>query len=237
MLRKTLAREDNFLRLVLANALIFVHFNSNALVTHSTEMTCPIDGEKFRATQVASHTVAGQFLDLKPFGATAAPPPVPKCPTSGFLIYKGNFSDAEIQPLKEFVSSAQWRRLKGRNTDYYLIAKLRAHLGETPAQLRFVLLQATWETTSKPKYKQYAEEALNAYNAALKLDYTDTQQWLTDQFVAGELERRLRQFDKARGRFASLSGHEGVQGGEFQRILALQLKLISTRDAEPREVP
>jgi hypothetical protein len=236
MLRGSGSRGHIFLRLALATTLAFVQSNSNAFVTHSIEITCPIDGEKFLAEETASHTLAGQFLDMKPFGATIAPPPVPKCPTSGFLIYKESYSDAEIQTLKEYVSSNQWRRLKGRNTDYYLIAKLRAHLGETPDQLKFVLLQATWEARSKQMYRQYATEALAAYSEALKEDYVDRQQWLTDQFVAGELERRLRMFHRAQARFTLLSEHKESRTGAFQRILELQLKLIKVRDAEPNKI-
>jgi hypothetical protein len=227
---------NKILQIIFGATLLLALPDAQALVIHSIEVTCPIDGEKFRADQAASYTVAGQFLDMKPFGATIAPPPLPKCPTSRFLIYKENFSEAEIQTLKEFVSSNQWRRLIGRNTDYYLIAKLRAHLGETPAQLKFVLLQATWEPKSQPKYRQYAKTALEAYNEALKGEYVDRQQWLSDQLVAGELERRLRQFDKALIRFASLSTYKEAQAGVFQRIVALQLKLIHERNAEPKKI-
>jgi hypothetical protein len=46
---------------------------------------------------------------------------------------------------------------------------------------------------------------LEAYNEALKGEYADRKQWLSDQLVAGELERRLRQFDKAQARFTTLS--------------------------------
>jgi hypothetical protein len=58
----------------------------------------------------------------------------------------------------------------------------------------------------------------------------------TDQLVAGELERRLRQFDKALIRFASLSTYKEAQAGVFQRIVALQLKLKHERNAEPKKI-
>jgi hypothetical protein len=109
----------------------------------------------------------------------------------------------------------------GRNTDYYLIAKLRAHLGETPAQLKFVPLQATWESKSQPKYGQYPKMALEAYNEALKQEYADRQQWLPDQLVAGELERRLRQFDKTLIRFVSLENYPDIQSSRCREILQL----------------
>ncbi len=238
---RDLLRMPNFglnkiLQIIFGATLLFALPDAQALVIHSIEVTCPIDGEKFRADQAASYTVAGQFLDMKPFGAMIAPPQLPKCPTSGFLIYKENFSEAEIQTLKEFVSSNQWRRLIGRNTDYYLIAKLRAHLGETPAQLKFVLLQATWEPKSQPKYRQYAKTALEAYNEALKEEYVDRQQWLSDQLVAGELERRLRQFDKALIRFASLENDPDMQSSRFREILELQLKLINAKNSGPHKI-
>ena len=78
--------------------------------------------------------------------------------------------------------------------------------------------------------------ALEAYNEALKEEYADRQQWLSDQFVAGELERRLRQFDKAQDRFTTLSTYKEAQAGVFQRILELQLKLVKARNAEPNKI-
>jgi hypothetical protein len=219
--------------LVLSLGLSIAH----ASVIRATAMICPIDGEKFDAFLSHSYTIAGRYLDLKPYGAVAAPQPVAKCPTSGFLVWKESFTEEELASLRDFLKTDTWHKLKERHTDYYLIAKLQEHLGYSKSDARFTLLQATWEAKSIYQYKLYATEALNAYESALTEQYTESARRLTDQFVAGELERRLRKFGKAQIRFASLVNDSDIQSSRFREILELQLNLINAKNSRPHKIP
>lgn len=219
--------------LLLLSGLLSTH----ASVIRATPMTCPIDGEKFEAYLSHSHTISGRYLDLKPHGAVAAPQPVAKCPTSGFLMWQETFSEDELASLRDFLKTDTWHKLKERNTDYYLIAKLQEHVGYSPLNVRFTLLQATWEAKSNYQYRLYAKEALKAYESALTEQYTESERQLTDQFVAGELERRLRKFGKAQIRFASLADDPDVQSGRLKEILELQQKLTNAKNSRPHKIP
>ncbi len=223
---------------ILFGLLLWLGLSSaHASVIRATEMICPIDGEKFEAYLSHSHTIAGRYLDLKPYGAVAAPQPVAKCPTSGFLVWKETFSEEELASLRDFLKTDTWHKLKERHTDYYLIAKLQEHLGYSKSDARFTLLQATWEAKSIYQYKLYATEALNAYESALTEQYTESARRLTDQFIAGELERRLRRFGHAQFRFKSLENESDVEPSRFQAILDLQLKLINAKNSRPHKIP
>jgi len=210
---------------------------ASALKFYEEELVCPIDGEKFKATLAASGTSFGSFLDLKPFGPIAAPWPLAKCPSSGFVMYKEKFSDAEIAQLREYVLSEKYIELKSSNTNYYLAARLRAHLGEKPSQLTDTLLQSTWEAEHGPQYKQYASEALDAYKQALVEEPANSKRWITNQFIAGELERRLERFEDAKRRFLMLAKREEVKSGILADILELQLQLVEAKDNQPQMIP
>jgi len=228
---------NKMLQILFGLVLLIGNTSANALVIRATPMICPIDGEKFEAYLSLSYTIAGRYLDLKPYGAVAAPQPVAKCPTSGFLIWKDNFSEEELARLSDFLQTETWRKLKEHHTDYYLIAKLQEHVDYSPSHVRFTLLQATWEAKSQYQYRLYATEALKAYESALTEQYTESVRRLTDQFVAGELERRLRRFGHAQIRFTSLENDSDVEPSRFQAILNLQLKLIHSKDSRPHKIP
>jgi Uncharacterized protein conserved in bacteria (DUF2225) len=226
-----------FLRLVLIGYIICVPPAAKALTYLPTEYVCPIDGEKFRTTMAVSGTRLGQYLDLRPYGSIASPWPLAKCPTSGFVIYKEEYSQVELSRLREYVASEDYKLRTNTDTNYYLSAKLRANLGESPAQLAFVFLQATWEARSIVQYEKYALDALDAYKAAIAEATVGSNQWLTNQFVAGELERRLARPEDAKRRFLRLAEREEVKEGVYRKILDLQLKLLSVGHNGPELIP
>jgi hypothetical protein len=228
---------NKMLQILFGLVLLIGNTSTNALVIRATPMICPIDGEKFEAYLSLSYTIAGRYLDLKPYGAVASPQPVAKCPTSGFLIWKDNFSEEELARLSDFLKTDTWNKLKEHHTDYYLIAKLQEHVGYSKSDVKFTLLQATWEAKSKHQYRLYAAEALKAYEAALEEEYAEPVERLSHQFIAGELERRLRRFGHAHIRFTSFENESDVEPSRFQSILDLQLKLIHSKNSRPHKIP
>jgi hypothetical protein len=157
-------------------------------------------------------------------------------------MYQNEFPQADMTRLREYVLSEEYRALKDGNTNYYLAARLRAHLGEKPAQRAEMLVQATWEAQSGAQYERYAAEALAAYQQllteqSLTEESADPEAWLTAQLVAGELERRLGRFADAKMRFLMLAKREEVRSGILAAILQLQLQLIEAKDNQPQLAP
>jgi len=179
---------------------------AGAMTFSEVEVTCPLGGEVFTATLARSGTKFGTFLDFRPYGPIASPTPLAKCPANGFVVYKEKFTDDELRQLTPYVESEDYQSLQEKQTNYYLAAKLQSFLKETSKQqIARTLLQATWEVESREQYLSYANEALATFKLALKEDYAKKNEWLTDQLIAGELERRLGQFAEAKKRFLMLS--------------------------------
>lgn len=211
---------------------------AGAMTFSEVEVTCPLGGEVFTATLARSGTKFGTFLDFRPYGPIASPTPLAKCPANGFVVYKEKFTDDELRQLTPYVESEDYQSLQEKQTNYYLAAKLQSFLKETSKQqIARTLLQATWEVESREQYLSYANEALATFKLALKEDYAKKNEWLTDQLIAGELERRLGQFAEAKKRFLMLSDREKVGSGTVHNMIQLQLQLIEAKDSEPNLIP
>jgi hypothetical protein len=208
-----------------------------ALTTREVEEACPIDGEKFKTTVAMSGTQFGVYLDAKPFGALLAPSPLPKCPSTGFVMYKSKFSDDELIKLREYVHSAEYKALSGVETSYYLAAKLQRQVGDDSRRIASTLLRATWQAATDDQYRRYAQETLEALKQVIGQAAGDSRAILSMEFAAGELERRLGLFEDAKRRFSALAERDEAKSGAFPEILKLQLALIEAKDAAPHKAP
>ncbi len=206
---------------------------ANAGTFAEVSVVCPLDGEKFKTFLAMSGMQVGIYLDLKPVGPIAAPWPIAKCPTSGFVIYKESFSAREITKLRSYVATSDYQALQRTQTNYYLAAKLQGFLNVPHREVTSTLLRATWEAQPGGQYATYAAEALDAYKLVLQKPYTDQKQWVIDQLVAGELERRLGKFDEAKARFFALASNKKLSDTTSRAIVELQLKLVAERNTQP----
>lgn len=210
---------------------------AKALTFGEVDVVCPLDGEKFRTVEAMSGTQFGMYLDLKPLGPIAAPWPIAKCPSSGFVVYKRNFTPEEISQLRPYVASPEYQALQRSETNYYLAAKLQSVVKAPAGAVAFTLLRATWEAKPGNQYAAYAAEALDAYKLALQQPYENPRQEITDRLVAGELERRLEKFEEAKSRFSTLADGQLAGNASLRPIVDLQLKLIAERNSRPAMVP
>jgi hypothetical protein len=174
---------------------------------------------------------------MKPVDATA-PWPHPKCPGNGFVLYKRDFTDAEIAKLREFVLSSHYRSMSETHSTRYLEAVLRRHLGEPPYDVGWSLVQASWEVQSNPvRYRQHAEEALATYDAIPLQNLPDIRQRIVKRMISGELARRLGRFESARERFLEMRDSAELAKPFYQRIVELQLKLVRAKDTRSHPIP
>lgn len=198
---------------------------------------CPIDGKSFTYQAAGSPPSRELHLDMKPADATS-PWPHPKCPGNGFVLYKSNLSAAEVANLRDFVLSDKYRSLSEVHSTRYLEAVLRRQLGESPYNIAWALVQATWEVSSDPvRYKQYADEALSTYDSIPLNSLSDIRHRILKQMISGELARRLGQFESAKDRFLGIRDNAELSKPFYQRIVELQLKLIRAKDAGSHRTP
>ena len=173
-------------------------------------MTCPIGGKKFTAPVISAYVIDAVRLDLKPLGALIAPNPLPVCPDNGFVVYKKQFSKAEIAAIRPIVLSADYRRLRRGPTDYYMAAYVKERVGADDYDLGQTYLQASWEAErERPDLvDHYRALALEKLDAFLKKNASHSEQWWTASLLVGDLERMLGNFDAAEARLKSLPYEE-----------------------------
>ena len=213
--------------------LVFSPWTASALIVSSIEIVCPIGGERFEAEAVMSGTSFGQNLDRRSYGATVSPWPLSKCPGNGFVIYKHDFSTAEINQLTPYVQSVAYQSLQASETNYYLAAHLMRRSGGSQIDIADALLKATWEVERDDRYNRYAIDALAAFEDVLADSSTELAVEEANAYrqIAGELERRLGRFAEASRRFQSLLEAPGVRGSDLESLVHQEIALIRARDA------
>ena len=225
------------MRVIALHALFMASVAAASAQGVSVQRTCPIDGKSF--TYLAPNVPPSREfnLDMKP-ADSISPWPHAKCPENGFVIYKSNLSDAEIAKLRNFVLTDQYRSMSRVHSTRYLEAALRRHLGESPYNIAWALVQATWEVSSDPvRYKQYAEEALATYDSIPLDALPDIRHRIVKRMISGELARRLGRFDSARDRFLEMRDSAELSKPFYQRTIELQLKLVRAKDTGSRRIP
>lgn len=199
-------------------------------LTKATER-CPIDGQEFTDTVMASDSRSGRMLDLKPVGPGAGIWKYMQCPRDGFVLYD-TFSEAEIERLKPYVLSDEYQAMRKTETPHWLVAKMRIHMSDPGDVVAGSLLTATWEANAE-QYPVYAAAArdmfLDIYNSA---DPARVQAGL----LAGELCRRLGSFEEAEKLFQAISSDAGCDEKVCQQVCAQELGLIKAKNSDPAQM-
>lgn len=203
------------------------------------EVTCPLDGTKFKTQANVGGRPAGMRLDLKPIGFMDIPRRLPVCPTNHFVMYKNKFTPEEIEHLKKFVLSPDYQNLVKDNSSYFLVAKTFEYLGENDFLISSAYLEASWQVEKKPevekKYLDLSLQHLKKYLSAGKKE--GDRNWQTAEMLAGEIERRLGHFDEAKARFLELAKLPEFKQGVNAAVVNYQLDLITKKDSDPHNLP
>lgn len=219
--------------------LIFIGGLATASTVDETDVTCPLDGTKFKTPVDTAGVQFGIQLDLKPIGALSVPPQIPVCPNNHFVVYKKEFTDAEKESLRKLVLSKEYQDLAKDNPPYFLLARIFEHMGETEWKIAYAYLEASWQVEDKPeKYKQYIELSLQHLNKFLSAGQKEgDRDRETAQLLAGELDRRLGRFEEAKARFLELSRLPNFKQPFYSQIIKYQLELISAKDSRAHDLP
>ena len=201
------------------------------------EYVCPVDGETFKAPTSMSYTVFGQRLDGRPYGALPVPPLRPFCPTSGFMMYKETFTEAEIARAKTLVASADWRRWHASETPYFLGALAAEHLGEPPRVLARLYQEAAWaaegDAARHPRYLRAAIEQLQRFHNSLTAD--DEIRFVVRLRIA-EMLRQAGDFTAAKAAVEALPMDRIAASTKLKEMPAAierLLQRIAARDTSP----
>jgi len=219
--------------------IIFIGGLIPAAAVTEIEVTCPLDGTKFKSPAPLRGGRVGMRLDLRPVGFMDVPPRFPVCPNNHFVVYKDKFTDAELEHLKKYVLSPEYQNMAKDNAYYFLLAKIFEYLGENDWLISNAYLKASWQVEDKPeKEKQYLDLSLQHVNKYLSAGTKEEDRtWQTAQMLAGEMERRLGRFDDAKKRFTELGKLKEFKEGINAAIITTQLDLIAKKDTAPHDLP
>jgi hypothetical protein len=216
-----------------AFAVAAIPISTCASTSQQVEMMCPYDGTKFTAMLQASGTAFGVYLDSKRYGAIVDPWPLAVCPTNGFVFFKEEFADAELEKLGPIVLSPAYQSLKDE-TPYYRAAWLMERSGASHIDVTFTLLQATWEADQTPdRYARYAKELI----ARLPQDIgaANDREKPRLQIIRSELLRRIGRFDEAQQSLAPLLRDADPVSDEGV-VAAYEDRLTKAKDDAPHRV-
>jgi len=135
------------------------------------QVTCPLGGENFSTLRLGIHSTFGHYLDGAPASYMTFPPPLPVCPSSGFVMQKDDYSDDEVSEISRFIETEDYKKLYAdKHASYYLAAVIDEALGLENEMRWEKLVTATWEAHNcgdKEKYALYASKAIAAIKARL----------------------------------------------------------------------
>lgn len=175
--------------------------NSHALTYGTQEVTCPLTEVRFQARVMASGSTVGMHLDMRPVGSIAAAAPVPICPDdTKFPVFRSSFKPEEVESLKRFVRTEDYRRLVSEgHSPHYVAAIVKRFLGESTIGVATALLVATWDDeVTEERRQRYRREAREAFAAAAAASGSSVRQVTMGRFMQVELTRQLGEFDEAR---------------------------------------
>jgi hypothetical protein len=192
--------------IVVATSLVVVMQAVKASMTYEALVTCPIDGQQFKASMIGSYQQWGVRLDTKPLSSSVVPFPYPVCPGNGFVIYQDTFSETELGAIKLIVSTDDYQRLRRENTDYYMIAYVKERTGGHDYDLGNMYLRASWEAERDRPYlvDRYRALAIERFDGFAKRELNRSKEWWTASILAAELDRLLGHFDTVEVRFNGL---------------------------------
>lgn len=199
------------------------------------EMTCPVDGEVFTAIVGANAESQGQRLDTRRLGAVVEPIPLPVCPTTGFVIYRRDFTPEQIALAQELVDSTEFRYQVRTGNEYTVAAWLAERLGEPRIAIAHFYLEASWLfETDAVRNPEYLTLAYDWYTAALEDLGGDQEKWWQVQALRVELLRRLQRFQEAQALLRELPITSLPTGHMLKRVLVQQQMLIQRGNFQPK---
>lgn len=206
---------------------------ARATTVSTVDFICPLCQTHFRQQMTTSSTSWGQRLDLLPVGNASYPWPMAKCPKCNLVLYKERFTRREIEGLRSFVFSDEYRALSPRSSPY-LLARTRERLGAKDLELAHLFLSAAWASTEhSADWSASVTESVRHFDAFLRAAKQKDREWATAALVRGELLRRLARFPEAEAHFRDLKEKSAFLRANFADFLEQELQLIAARDSDP----
>ncbi len=195
----------------------------------NVEFICPIDGQEFESYQDFSSTSFGARLDLQQVGLIAQPWALPDCPRCHFVLYEKRFSKSDLEVLKLFILSDEFKRF-AETPSYNRLGVIKQHLNAPSYEVAWAYHQASWQVEDKKdEYSKYAQKAIAAFlksQTELEKQTDKYDDYLIACYLPIEISRRLQRFDEAKKHLSAFPKIGETEVWWLPRVLKFQKKLI-----------
>lgn len=167
----------------------------------STELACPVGGERFTAVTTNMWSITGRRPDEKPYSEVAFPRPLPECPGNGLVVF-ANFTPAETAQLADWISTPVYQAMRKTESPFYRAYWLAMKIHRPEADAIEQLLPAIWEAKEedgkdpkRPRTARYQRVLVNAVEHVSSAVSLDDKIWLRGQ--AANALREMGEFKAA----------------------------------------
>lgn len=203
------------------------------------QITCPLGGEAFSTLRLGIHSTFGHYLDGAPASYMTFPPPLPVCPSNGFVMQQSDYSDDDISEISRVIETEDYKKLYAeKHASYYLATIIDEALGLENEKRWEKLVTATWEAHNcgdKEKYALYVSKAI----AAIKAQLPETPSggfthWFM-RIIIAELYRRTGDFQNAEKHLPALDNlpEAPQERDNISLMISLLRKAIEDKDTAP----
>lgn len=202
-------------RLALAASLVLSAPGSMATTWAEVTIKCPIGGEKFKTSSMASNSYFGQRPDGRPYSPMPVTP-LFECPGNGFVMYKEKFSKDDIARLAPLVASAEYQAMRQTETQHYRAWWLMEQVGASRLGRITNLMVAGWESEDNaPRKARYQAALVTAVNA-FDRDPASPDDWFWLNLRAANALRELGRFDESAAKLDAIDKPELLPTDEDQ---------------------
>lgn len=167
----------------------------------TTELRCPVGGERFVAVTTLMYSISGRRPDEKPYSEVNFPRPLPECPGNGLVVF-ATFSPPETAQLATLIATPVYQAMRTTESPFYRAYWLSKKIGRPDADTIELLLPAIWsakgqdgEDARRPlttRYQRVLVAAVESVPASVGLD---DRLWL--QLQAANALREMGSFGAA----------------------------------------
>lgn len=167
----------------------------------SSEITCPVGGQRFRTGMSTMYSVMGRRPDGKPYSELPFPLPIPECPDNGLVIF-ASFTPAETVELAKWVATPVYQAMRKTESPFYRAYWLAMKIHRPEADALEQLLPAIWAAKQedgndprRPRTTRYQRVLVDAVDALPPTVPLDDRIWLQGQ--AANALREMGKFGAA----------------------------------------
>jgi hypothetical protein len=84
----------------------------------SSEIACPVGGQRFKTQMATMFSIMGRRPDEKPYSELSFPLPVRECPDNGLVIF-ADFTPAETAALAKWVATPVYQAMRKSESPFY----------------------------------------------------------------------------------------------------------------------